>query len=146
MDGRPWRSRQDRTRLTGRLVRPPGPARALRIGHVCSPSAQPQSLSHGLSGWRVVTISPATVLRTAASVVLGAVVGAIVAVSTPAHLEIAGSDAAVRIHLGRAYDQIVLSSGVLVGTQATSRSVLGEHVGISVNLDLDPSTFVAADG
>ena len=65
-----------------------------------------------------------------AALLVGGLVGAAVGASTPAHLEIAGSDATVRVHLGRAYDRIALSQNLLVGTRTTPRAVLGKPVGV----------------
>lgn len=80
-------------------------------------------------------------------VVLGlAVIGAIIGVFTPAHMEIAGSEAAIQLHPGRAYDEVALSGNVLTGKRATARAFLGEPLGVTIRLDLDPSTFVTPDG
>jgi hypothetical protein len=79
-------------------------------------------------------------------VLLGALGGGLVGVFTPAHVEIAGTEAQVQLHLGRAEDQAALSGDLLTAHRPTQRSVLGEPVGVSVALHLDPSTFVAPDG
>ena len=76
----------------------------------------------------------------------GAVVGAAVALFTPAHVQIAGSDASIRVHLGRGYDRGALSGNVLTAKRATGRSVLGEAIGVSVDLELDPATVTSSDG
>jgi predicted MPP superfamily phosphohydrolase len=89
----------------------------------------------------------ARVLATAcAALLLGALLGAIVGLSTPAKFDIAGSDATVRVLPGRSYDEFELNGNTLNAKRPTTRSVLGEPIGISVQLDLDPSTFVTPDG
>jgi hypothetical protein len=77
--------------------------------------------------------------------VLGAVIGSVIGLSTPAHVEIAGSDARISLKLGRSYDQLGVA-GVLIGKRPTERRVLGERVGIEVRLTIDASVFVDADG
>ncbi len=77
--------------------------------------------------------------------ILGALAGLAVGLSTDAHAEVAGTDAAVRIHLGRSYDQLDLN-GVLSAQLATDRSLLGEPLAVSIRLELDASTFVTRDG
>jgi hypothetical protein len=86
------------------------------------------------------------VLAGITSLLAGAVLGVVVAVLTPAHIQIAGSDALVRLHPGRSFDSGALSSTVLTARRATVRSVLGEPIGVSVDLELDPGTLVAGDG
>lgn len=79
-------------------------------------------------------------------VFLGAVAGTVVGLLTPAHVEIAGTDAKVQLQLGRAEDEAALSGDLLTARRSTQRSVWGEPVGVSVALHLDASTFVASDG
>jgi hypothetical protein len=78
-------------------------------------------------------------------VLAGALIGLAVGIATPAHTEIAGADAAVRLRPGHPVDELDLS-GVLRGIRATDRSVLGEPVGVSVHLALDEGTFTTSDG
>lgn len=84
--------------------------------------------------------------RGTASALGGLVVGLAIGVMTPTHMEVAGSEAAIQLQPGRHYDELALSGGVLTGKRATDRTALGEPLGVSVRLALDPSTFVAADG
>lgn len=75
----------------------------------------------------------------------GLVAGLAAGLATDAHVEIAGTEAAVRIHLGRTYDRLDLN-GVLSARRAAGRSLVGEPIGISVHLQLDPSTLIGPDG
>jgi hypothetical protein len=77
--------------------------------------------------------------------ILGALVGLVVGLSTPAHVEIAGSDASISLKFGRSYDQLGVA-GVLIGKRPTERRVLGERIGIEVRLNIDPSVFVDEEG
>jgi hypothetical protein len=77
---------------------------------------------------------------------IGAATGCLVGILTPAHVEIAGTDAQVELRIGQTQDEAVLSGDLLTARRPTSRSVLGEPVGVTVALHLDPSTFVAPDG
>jgi hypothetical protein len=86
------------------------------------------------------------VLAGVTSLLAGAVLGVVVAVLTPAHMQIAGSNALVRLHPGRTYDSGALSGNVLTARRPTVRSVLGEPIGVSVDVQLDPGTLVAGDG
>ncbi len=97
-----------------------------------------------VNGWHRHAIRAAAVCL--GVVLLGAIAGALVGVFTPAHVEIAGTEAQVQLHLGRAEDEAALSGDLLTAHRPTQRSVLGEPVGVSVALHLDPSTFVAPDG
>lgn len=81
-----------------------------------------------------------------AMLLVGAVLGAVVALLTPAHLQIAGSDASIRLHLGRGYDRGALSGNVLTAERATGRTVLGEPIGVSVDLALSPGTLTDVNG
>ncbi len=76
---------------------------------------------------------------------VGALVGLAIGVATPAHLEIAGSDAAVQLRPGHPVDELELS-GVLRGVRGTDRSLLGEAVGVTVHLSLDTGAFTTSDG
>jgi hypothetical protein len=93
-----------------------------------------------MSGLRLMPVLGAILLALA-----GALAGLAIALLTPAPVQIAGADAGVRLHPGRAYDDLNLS-GVLTGKRATTRSVLGEPVGISIRIRLDASAFVNSDG
>ncbi|GAB2475515.1 hypothetical protein [Jatrophihabitans fulvus] len=73
--------------------------------------------------------------------VVGALVGVVVGVLTPAHVEIAGSDARIRLEPGRTVDQVGVT-GVVTLTRATDRAVLGEPVGVRATLDFDASQLV----
>ncbi len=86
-----------------------------------------------------------TVLLAFALAISGAVAGFAYGIATPAHTEIAGAQADVQVHFGRAHDELDLS-GVLIGKRSTDRAVLGEAVGVSVRLGLDAATFTTADG
>jgi hypothetical protein len=86
------------------------------------------------------------VLAGFAMLLAGGAVGAVIALFTPAHMQIAGSEASIRVHLGRGYDRAALSGNVLTARRATGRSVLGERIGLSVDLELDPATLATADG
>ena len=79
------------------------------------------------------------------ALVAGAIAGLIGALATPAHVEIAGADAQIRLHVGRSYDELSLS-GVLTGKRATTRALAGEPVGVGISLQLDASTFTTSDG
>ena len=87
-----------------------------------------------------------TVLLGATVAVGGALAGVALAVASPTHMEIAGTDATIRLHPGRAEDRVALSGELLTGRRATDRSVLGEPLGVTVRLELDPSTFISSDG
>jgi hypothetical protein len=50
------------------------------------------------------------------------------------------------LHLGRSYDELALNGNTLNAKRATARSILGEPIGLSVRLELDPSAIVAPDG
>lgn len=83
--------------------------------------------------------------RLAEVALVGLFLGLAVAVVTPAHTEIAGSDTRVWLEPGKSYDQFGVDN-VLTGRRATSRTVLGEPVGVRVALDLDPSVFTDESG
>lgn len=76
---------------------------------------------------------------------LGAIAAVFVAVFTPAHVDIAGSDARVWLQLGHSYDQLGVD-GVLTGKRATTRSVLGEPLGVRAELDIDASVLTDSSG
>jgi hypothetical protein len=78
-------------------------------------------------------------------VVAGAIIGLAIGIATPAHVEVAGANAAVQLRPGHPVDELDLS-GVLRGRRATDRSVLGERLGVSVHLALDAGTFTSSDG
>lgn len=102
--------------------------------------ARPESSSVGRARRWVPRVT-AVVL----GVLVGAVLGFLLALVTPAHVEIAGSEAAIRLAFGTAYDQFGLN-GLVSGKHGTGRSVLGEPVGVHVSLDLDASTLVSDNG
>ena len=77
--------------------------------------------------------------------VLGALVGFMIAVLTPARVEIAGSPTRVWMELGRNYDQVSLS-GILTGRRQTTRSVFGEPLGIRAVLNLNTSELTTPSG
>jgi hypothetical protein len=76
---------------------------------------------------------------------LGAFAGLVVGLATPAHVDMAGGRAAIRVEVGRSYDDFEFT-GLLTGKRAAGRTLLGEPVGVSVQLDLDTSTFLNVDG
>ncbi len=78
-------------------------------------------------------------------VVLGAAAGLAGGLATPAHLQIAGTDASIRVEVGQSYDELEFT-GLLAGRRATDRALLGEQVGVRVRLDLDTSTFLDFNG
>jgi hypothetical protein len=87
----------------------------------------------------------AVALRLLLVALAGAIVGLVIAVITPAHTEIAGSDARLWLRIGRAYDEFGIDK-VLTGRKATDRSFLGEPIGVRAELDLDPSTLTDSSG
>jgi hypothetical protein len=77
--------------------------------------------------------------------VLGALVGFVIAVLTPARVEIAGSPTRVWLEVGRNYDQVSLS-GILTGRRQTTRSIFGEPLGVRAVLSLDTSELTTPSG
>jgi preprotein translocase subunit Sss1 len=77
--------------------------------------------------------------------VLGALVGFMIAVLTPARVEIAGSPTRVWLELGRNYDQVSLS-GILTGRRQTTRSIFGEPLGVRAVLNLNTSQLTTPSG
>lgn len=77
--------------------------------------------------------------------VLGAIIGLTVAVFTPAKVEIAGSQTRIWLEMGRNYDQVSLS-GILTGRRETSRSILGEPLGVRAVINLDTSQLITTSG
>ncbi len=75
----------------------------------------------------------------------GLLAGLAAGLATDAHVEIAGTDATVRLHLGRTYDRLDLN-GALSAQRAAGRSIVGEPVGISVHVQLDTATLIGPDG
>jgi hypothetical protein len=88
-------------------------------------------------GRQVATVS--------AAVVLGAVAGLMAGAATPTYVQVAGTRAAIRLEVGRNYDELEFT-GLLTGKRTAQRSLLGEPIGVSVRLNLDTSTFVGLDG
>lgn len=90
-----------------------------------------------------------TVCRVAACLlgvaVAGAIAGVFVGVFAPAHVEIAGSDTSVWLRFGYDYDQFGIDT-VLTGKRATTRSVLGESLGVHAELHLDASVLTDSSG
>jgi hypothetical protein len=85
-------------------------------------------------------------LATAAALLLvGAVAGLAAAIATPTYVQIAGTQASIRLDVGSRYDELEFT-GLLTGKRAAERDVLGEPIGVRVSLDLDTSTFVGLDG
>lgn len=84
-------------------------------------------------------------LRLCGLLLVGALAGLIVAVLTPAHVEIAGSDARIWLQFGRDYDQFGVDK-VIVAKRATTRAVIGEPIGVRAELELDPSTLTDSSG
>jgi hypothetical protein len=76
---------------------------------------------------------------------VGGVVGAVVALATPAHVEIAGSNTRVRLAVGSTVDQFGVP-GLVTIKRATSRSVFGEPLGVRAVLDLNVAQLVNATG
>ncbi|MCW2658641.1 MAG: putative phosphohydrolase, superfamily, partial [Jatrophihabitans sp.] len=76
---------------------------------------------------------------------VGGVVGAVVALTTPAHVEIAGSNTRVRLAVGSTVDQFGVP-GLVTIKRATSRSVFGEPLGVRAVLDLNVAQLVNATG
>lgn len=87
----------------------------------------------------------AVALRLLVVAVAGAIVGLMIGVITPAHAEIAGSDARLSLRIGTAYDEFGVDK-VLTGRKSTARSFLGEPIGVRAELDLDPSTLTDSSG
>ena len=77
--------------------------------------------------------------------VLGALVGFMIAVLTPARVEIAGSPTRVWLEVGRNYDQVSLS-GILTGRRETTRSIFGEPLGVRAVLSLNTSELTTPSG
>jgi predicted phosphodiesterase len=92
---------------------------------------------------------PPTAGRVAARLVavalIGAFAGLVIAVFTPAKVEIAGSSASVWLKIGRDYDQFGIDQ-VLSGKRVTTRSVLGEPIGVHADLHLDASELTDSAG
>ena len=80
-----------------------------------------------------------------AIVLAGGIAGLIAGLATPAHLQLAGTDAAVRLEVGQGYDELQFT-GLLTGRRAADHTVLGEPVGVSVRLDLDTAPFIGVNG
>ncbi|MGH8861135.1 MAG: hypothetical protein ACRDVG_07845, partial [Jatrophihabitantaceae bacterium] len=76
---------------------------------------------------------------------VGMIVGLVLAVATPAKLEVAGSSTSLYLKIGRGYDQFGVE-GVLTGKHATTRAVLGEPVGVQGDLELDASELTDSSG
>ena len=83
--------------------------------------------------------------RLVAVALIGALAGLVLALVTPAKVEIAGSSASVWLKIGRGYDQFGVD-GVLSGKRVTTRAVLGEPIGVHANLDLDASELTDSAG
>lgn len=80
-----------------------------------------------------------------ATLVAGAAAGLAIGLATPTHLQIAGTDATVRLAVGQRYDELEFT-GLLSGRRAADHAVLGEPVGVNVRLNLDAASFVNVDG
>src|SRR5437867_2473186 len=85
------------------------------------------------------------VATAAALVLVGAVAGLAAGVATPTYVQIAGTQASIRLDVGSRYDELEFT-GLLTGKRAADRDLLGEPIGVRVRLDLDTSTFVGLDG
>ena len=83
--------------------------------------------------------------RLVAVALIGAFAGLVIAVFTPAKVEIAGSSASVWLKIGRDYDQFGIDQ-VLSGKRVTTRSVLGEPIGVHADLHLDASELTDSAG
>ena len=84
-------------------------------------------------------------LRLVGLLLLGAAVGLLIAVLTPAHVEIAGSDTRIWLKLGRDFDQFGVDN-VINARRSTTRTVLGEPLGVRAELQLDASTLTDPSG
>ncbi|MEO9137511.1 MAG: hypothetical protein ABI345_00420 [Jatrophihabitans sp.] len=76
---------------------------------------------------------------------LGALLGLIVGVALPTHVEVAGSDARVWLEPGQTVDEFGVT-GVVSLRRPTTRQVLGESLAVRAVLDLDVSQFVTTKG
>ncbi|SHF60112.1 Predicted phosphohydrolase, MPP superfamily [Jatrophihabitans endophyticus] len=74
--------------------------------------------------------------------VVGAVLGLIGGVVTPAHVEIAGSDTRVWLEPGETVDRIGVT-GLVTLTRASSRTLAGEPVGVRAVIDFDAAQLVS---
>ncbi len=81
------------------------------------------------------------VLGALLAAVLGALVGLAVGVATPAHVELAGSDARVWLEPGSTVDQVGVTGAVTL-KRRTDRSLLGQPVAVRALVDLDISQLV----
>lgn len=102
------------------------------------------SRSFRSSGWRWRTVASGAA-RAACAVSIGALMGLVVAVDTPAHLKIVGGKTSVWLDFGKSYDQIAVR-GLVTLDRATSRSLAGEPLGIRAVLDLDTAQLVNGSG
>jgi hypothetical protein len=80
-----------------------------------------------------------------AIVAAGAFLGLVVAIRTPAHVEIAGSDTRLWLAFGRTYDELSVG-GVIAGKRDATRTILGEPVGVRAVVDLNPDGLVDQSG
>ena len=87
----------------------------------------------------------ASAARAAAVVLIGAIAGLGVGLATPTHLQLAGTSATVRLGVGQRYDELAFT-GLLTGRRAAEHKLLGEPVGVSVQLNLDTAPFVDVNG
>lgn len=88
-------------------------------------------------------------IRTAACLLaialIGAVLGLVLAIRTPAHIDIAGSDTRLWLQLGRTYDQLGVN-GLIAARRPTTRRLLGEAVGVRAEITVDVSQLVDDQG
>jgi hypothetical protein len=95
-----------------------------------------------LARWRPAMAGAAVMLGLA---VIGAIVGLSVGLATRTHAEIAGSHVTLRLIPGQHYDEVNLA-GALAGKRASTRSVLGEPIGIRATVDVDATYLFRPDG
>jgi hypothetical protein len=75
----------------------------------------------------------------------GGGVGLALAMNTEAHTEIGGTEASIET-TANTYDELDINTSALSFKKAHTRTILGEPVGVSVNLSVDTSKFVNKNG
>ena len=100
---------------------------------------------NGSPPWRHPQLRVRRIARSAAWLCFGGLIGLLLAVRTPARLDVVGGATSVWIEVGKSYDQVVVR-GLVTLSRATPRAVAGEPLGVRAVVDVDATQLVDDKG